>query len=138
MFTSIGTDIVSIKRIKKIYEQYGKKFLERIGIKNDNLKIDEIAGFFAAKEAGYKALKPIKEIFNPKEVEVLKKKGGAPVLVFKGKLKKRWDLLGRPLILLSITHEKEYALAVVVLQKKSNQMGILKGRKKRGKFKSTF
>lgn len=138
MLIGIGIDLVSIKRIKNIYNEYGKKFLHKIGIEEKNLKIEEISGYFAAKEAAYKALKPVKEIFNPKEIDVLKKKGGAPVLFYKGKLKKRWDLLGRPQILLSITHEKEYAMAIVVLIKNSNQMGILKSRKKRSKFKSLF
>lgn len=135
MYLGIGIDIVSIKRIKRIYDEYGEKFLLKIGLDKKNIKIDEVSGFFAAKEAGYKALKPVKEFFNPKEVEILKKRGGAPVIKYKGKLKKRWDLLGRPQILLSITHEKEFAISIVILQKNSNQLRFLKSRKKRSKFK---
>lgn len=136
MYSSIGIDVVSIKRIKKIYEQFGDKFLKKIGIKEKNLKIEEIAGYFVAKEAGFKALRPIKEFFNPKEIDIIKKRGGAPALVYKGSLKKRWGLLGRPQILISITHEKDFAIAIVSLEKKSNKISFLKCRKKRGKLKS--
>lgn len=135
MFLSSGIDVISIKRIEKIYNLYKEKFLKKIGIKNKKLRMDELAGFFAAKEAGYKALKPVKEFFNPKEIEIIKKKGGGPVLFYKGKLKKRWGLLGRPHISLSITHEKEFAFAIVILQKNSNQVRIKKSRKKRSKLK---
>lgn len=117
MYSGIGIDIVSINRIKKVYQQFGEKFLLKIGIEDKNLKIDEIAGLFAAKEAGFKALKPVKDFFNPKEVEVIKRRGGAPVLFYKGKLKKRWQLLGKPRVLVSITHEKDFAIALVLLQK---------------------
>lgn len=120
MYSGIGIDIVSIERIRKIYSEFGEKFLLKIGIEEKNLKIEEIAGIFAAKEAGFKALRPIKEIFNPKEIEIIRRRGGAPVLFYKGKLKKRWDLLGRPQILISITHEKEYAISIVILQKNSS------------------
>lgn len=135
MYLSIGIDVVSIKRIKNIYEQFCEKFLKKIGIKEKNLKIEEIAGYFAAKEAGFKALRPVKEFFNPKEIDIIKKRGGAPALVYKGNLKKRWGLLGRPHILFSITHEKDFAIAVVALEKKSNKMSFFKCRKKRSKLK---
>lgn len=135
MYSSIGIDIVSIKRIKKIYEQFGEKFLKKIGINEKKLEIEEIAGYFVAKEAGFKALRPVKEFFNPKEIDIIKKRGGAPVLVYKGNLKKRWGLLGRPQILISITHEKDFAVAIVILEKKSNKMRFLKSRKKRSKLK---
>lgn len=136
MYLSIGIDVVSLIRIKKIYEQFGDKFLKKVGINEKNLKIEEIAGYFAAKEAGFKALRPVKEFFNPKEIEIIKKKGGAPLLIYRGKLKKRWGLVGRPQILISITHEKDFAIAIVALEKKSNKMRFLKCRKKRSKLKS--
>lgn len=117
MYSGIGIDIVSINRIRKIYEEFGEKFLLKIGVEDKNLKIDEIAGFFAAKEAGFKALRPVNIFFNPREVEIIKRRGGAPVLFYKGNLKKRWKLLGRPRIMVSISHEKDFAIALVLLQK---------------------
>ncbi len=135
MYFGLGVDIVSIKRIKKIYENFGEKFLKKIGIFEKNLSFEEVAGIFAVKEAGFKALKPLNQSFNPKEIVVVKRRGGAPILYYRGKLKKRWGFLGKPHIFLSLTHEKDYAIAIVILEKGSNEVCGFKSRKKRSKFK---
>lgn len=117
MIIGIGVDLVEVGRVRKIYEKFGEKFLNKIGIKEKKMFPEEIAGIFALKEAGYKALRPIKEFFNPKEIEIVKRKGGANLILYKGKLKKRWEKLGKPKAFVSLSHERGLAIAFVLLYK---------------------
>ena len=59
-----GIDLVKVERVKKIYEEYGEKFLEKIFSSNEinqikkieNFQYKKIASKFSAKEAAAKAL----------------------------------------------------------------------------------
>ncbi len=117
MIMGIGIDIVEIKRVHKLINEYGNKFLDRTFTKkeiqycqNKSNPAQHYAGRFAVKEALIKAFgKPLalKEI----EVENLIQKG--PRIKLTGKAKKS---LKNKKILLSISHDHEYAVAQVVLQ----------------------
>lgn len=112
MIKGIGIDIVEIKRVRKLIKQYGPKFLERTFTKkeiqycqNKPNPAQHYAGRFAVKEALIKALgKP----FVLKEIEVDK----GPAIRLTGLAKKA---VGNNKILLSISHDHEYAVAQVVL-----------------------
>jgi holo-[acyl-carrier protein] synthase len=63
MILGLGNDIVDIRRIEKIIERYGDRFLDRVFTKTERLKSDgrrqraaSYAKRFAAKEACSKAL----------------------------------------------------------------------------------
>ena len=59
-----GIDLIKVDRIKKIYEDYGEKFLEKVFSSNEinqirkieNFQYKKIASKFSAKEAAAKAL----------------------------------------------------------------------------------
>ncbi len=109
-----GTDIVSVKRIEKAYLKFGKRFAKRIltesemkefEIRKD--KISFLASRFAAKEAIYKAysISP----FSWQRMEIIKK-GAKPLVKIDGKIIKE--------ISLSISHEKDFAIAFCVFMEK--------------------
>jgi holo-[acyl-carrier protein] synthase len=72
MGCKIGTDIVEVARIKRLYRQYGEKFLNKIlspsekeifykRSPNNSRQIQFLANRFAAKEAIYKAIAAVIE-----------------------------------------------------------------------------
>lgn len=117
MIKGIGIDIVEIKRVQKLIGQYKNKFLERTFTKieirycqNKPNPAQHYAGRFAAKEALIKAFgKPL----TLKEIEVKNPANTAPKIKLNGSTKKL--LKGRN-ILLSISHDHEYAIAEVLIQ----------------------
>ena len=101
MKVKVGCDIVEIKRFNNL----NSKMLNKIFHKNElkNLKAENLAGLFAAKES-------CKKVFNDlnwHDIEVKKKRNGRPFLI----LKKDKDVLNYDL---SISHDGEYAIATAV------------------------
>ncbi len=116
----IGTDIVSIPRLKKtINSLHGDKFTNRIFTKNEinycSDKVNSIihfAGRFAAKEAITKALlsSEIIDSINMKSIEIISGKNRKPEvnLSLSSKLQLRCKV--------SISHTDEYAIAFALLE----------------------
>ena len=102
-----GIDIVYIPRIKKIIEN--KSALNKIFSKKELeiLNIEHLAGIFALKEAFFKALST-----KPKwlAIEITNKKNGAPKVNISRELNLK--LID---ISYSISHDKEYAIANVIM-----------------------
>ena len=120
----IGTDIVDISRIKKIFNR-NNKFKKRIfsaeEIKYCETKSNKISSYskrFAAKEAFVKALGTgISQGISFNEISVKNNKYGAPFIVLLGKTKTIAKNLTKKKnkIYLSLSDEKKYALAMVVI-----------------------
>lgn len=112
MIEGVGIDIVEVERIKRLYEKFGEKFLNRVftefeikySLSRSN-PFPHLAARFAAKEAVIKALKGADGL-NIKAIEVLNNEKGAPEVRVVGLDKK---------FFLSISHEKKYAIAFVVV-----------------------
>ena len=123
----IGVDIVENARIKKSITN--KKFLERIYTNDEVLeskKINDKVGFFskrfAAKEAFSKALGTgFRKDLNFKDISISNDKFGKPIIKVNNKLKiivnKRFNIK-KLNVHLSISDEKKYSIAYVILQKK--------------------
>ena len=118
MIKGIGTDIVEISRIEKSMEN--PRFLERAFtkaeneyFKNKNNPQESAAACFAAKEALLKALGIGFADIKIKDIEVLHNELGAPYIVLYDKLK---ELLGDNKVHISLSHSKNYATAVVVIE----------------------
>ena len=119
----IGTDIVSVDRIKKL--QKNKTFLEKIFSKEEVSKCSRLinsincyAKRFAAKEAFAKALGTgISYGINFNEIIVMNEKNGRPFIKITGKtmkiIKKRFKK--KIVIALSLSDEKKYAIAFVTI-----------------------
>jgi len=126
MIFGIGTDILKIERIQaidsldkfasKILSNNESKLLEKL---NDVKKINYLAKQFAGKEAIAKAIgRGITKDTKLKEIEILRDKNGKPTFNPVGSLKAYMDDLGIAKTHVSLSDEKEYAIAFAVLEKK--------------------
>ncbi len=127
MVFGTGVDMVEINRIKSLYKKYGQKFLDRIFSRkeidyaltksNEKSAMSSLAARFAAKEAFVKALGTgvIKHI-NLKYINVDIDEKGKPSIRLKREIPYFTDN-GIKEIHLSMSHTKEYAIAMVVLEK---------------------
>ena len=120
----IGTDIVSVERIKKSLKN--KNFINRVFNEKEILKCKKInnstncyAKRFAAKEAFSKALGTgISNGINFNEIVILNKKSGKPYINIIGQTKKilkRKFKKKKSTISLSLSDEKKYEFAFVTI-----------------------
>ena len=124
MICGIGTDIAEVKRFEKwvrnpdmIERFFNEK--ERSSAKSESARCQHYAVRFAAKEAFSKALGTGISGFSLKEVYITNNSEGAPLLNIEGAaLSLMKERLGNCKAFVSLSHEKEYALAFVVLERK--------------------
>lgn len=115
----IGIDLVSIRRIESLIKKYDIVFLKKILnddeislVRNDkNFNIHRISGFFATKEALSKALGcGIGKDLRFRDICIYKDDKGKPKIKLDSAVIKRFNIKN---IDLSISHDKDYAIAVV-------------------------
>ncbi|MEA1919569.1 MAG: holo-ACP synthase [Campylobacterota bacterium] len=113
----IGIDLIKIDRMKRMMDRFGEKALLRFLSPQEILHVKNFntaAGFWAAKEACSKALGTgIGKECSFHDIEISKNAKGAPLLKVSQKLKKNFHIRG---ISLSITHDGDYAIAVVAIE----------------------
>ena len=120
----IGTDIVSVDRIKKTLKN--KNFLNRLFCKEEILKCNKLfnsnncyAKRFAAKEAFSKALGTgISKGISFNEIIILNKKSGKPYITLSGQTKKIIESKFKKKkikVSLSLSDETKYAVAFVTI-----------------------
>ena len=125
MIFGIGTDIVEIKRIEtmtsldkfasKILSHNEKEFYDSL---TNQKQIVYISKQFAAKEAIAKAIGTgIKNHTHFKNIEILRDKNGAPIFNALNKLEKIISDLGITKTHVSLADERDYAIAIAVLEK---------------------
>ena len=119
-----GIDLVKVERIEKMIRRMsGKAFLGRVFsaaeqayCNSKRMKFEHYAARFAAKEAVLKALK-----VRPRKgqrlagIEVRREATGKPFVEIVRESRKLLRLPARAQIELSIAHEREYAIATVVI-----------------------
>jgi holo-[acyl-carrier protein] synthase len=118
----VGTDICSVQRIADSYARFGKRFVQRILTDSEERYVfgrgrnmaQRFAARFAAKEAIAKALGTGWNGIGWKEVEVTRKPSGEPGIVLHGRAALRASTLGLTNFEVSLSHEREYATAIVV------------------------
>ncbi|EPY2281908.1 holo-ACP synthase [Clostridium sporogenes] len=123
MIYGIGTDITEIRRIQKAITR-NKNFTNKLFTKDEmdlwekkNFKIEFIAGRFAAKEAISKALGTGIRDFSFKDIEIINNELGKPQVILKPKAEDIITKISKSYkIHLSISHEKEYAIAYALLE----------------------
>ena len=123
----IGTDIIEKSRIKKLLKN--KNFIKRIFTPSEitlskkvNNKISHYSKRFAAKEAFSKAVGTgFRYDLNFKDISIQNNKLGKPSFIINNKIKKiikKQFKLSNFHFFLSISDEKKYSIAFVILQKK--------------------
>lgn len=124
MIAGIGVDIIEVARIKRVLEKnptFRSKVFTEQEIEYCESKADpglSYAARFAAKEAFMKALGTgWNHEVSWSEIETVLPAKGSPELVISGNTKAA--MLSRNIVscYLSLSHEKEYSVACVVLEK---------------------
>lgn len=133
MILGIGTDIVEIARIRAAWERNPEHFADTILSPEEKLLLEQrisvekkaefLAGRWAAKEAFSKALGTgMGEGCSFFEIGILPGTRGGPVLApLTGKAAKSASELGVIRVHISISHEKNHAIATVLLEGKERQ-----------------
>ncbi len=101
MILGIGTDIIDIRRIERILERFGDRFLQRIFTDVEQKKsekrmnrVESYAKRFAAKEACSKALGTgFRQGVFWRDMGVVNLKGGKPTMVLTGGAAKRLAMI---------------------------------------------
>lgn len=124
MIYGIGVDLVQISRIARALSKFGDSFLDRVFTEGERAFSGEkgslaahFAVRFAAKEAFLKALGSGKSKgIRWKEVEIVADTSGRPRIELRGEAKRVYDSKGLKSVFLSLAHEKDYGVAVVVVE----------------------
>lgn len=117
MVKGIGIDIIEIKRLAKAIERWGKRFEKRVLTEKERqnsfrlrkkAKLAYVAGRFAAKEAIFKS---VGGRISWQDIEILSGKNGQPYLADKKKTRDVLDKKRIKKVLISISHDNDYAIA---------------------------
>ena len=124
MILGSGVDLCEVPRIEAAIARHGRRFLARVYTDREIAyaeskanPFERYAARFAAKEAGMKALGTgWRGGIAWRDFEVSNLPSGRPTLGFHGKAAQIAGKLGVKSIALSITHTKQQALAMVILE----------------------
>jgi len=119
----IGVDLAKIPRMRQVVERWQDRFLRRVFTEAEiaycqrrHDPIPHLAARFAAKEAVMKALGTgLRMGVTWREVEVRRERGEAPTMVLTGRTAAIARAKGASRILVSLTHDGDYAFAQVML-----------------------
>lgn len=122
MIIGIGIDIVHISRMREWRERTG--LLERYFHPNELEAArargsgfeQSLAARFAAKEAFGKALGTGLDGLRLRDIEVVNDSAGKPSMTLLGTAESRFDRVGGKGLFVSLTHESDNAIAVVVIE----------------------
>lgn len=121
--SGVGVDLVSIPRMRTTIERWQDRFVDRV-FTDDEIAYcrsrrdpaPHFAARFAAKEAGFKALGTGLQMgVRWRELEVRRERREAPMLVLSGRAREIGLGRGGSRMLLSLSHEGDYALAQAIL-----------------------
>ncbi len=124
MIVGIGVDLVEIGRIREAVARHGERARRRFFTEDELTECDSrakpeecLAVRFAAKEAALKALGTGKGPgFRWTDIEVTRDGSGPPQLKLGGVVLERAQRLGVERTSVSLSHEGDYACAVVLLE----------------------
>ncbi len=118
----LGVDLVYIPRVQKLCELYGDRFLTKVFTEEELdyaqkrlIPYPHLACSFAVKEAFYKALGGYSP-FRFKEISLIRTEKG-PFVKLSGRAKEVFEEVGGQKILLSLSHDFNYTIAVVLITK---------------------
>lgn len=122
MIEGVGTDIIEVERIKKALKN--KKFLNKVFTNNEIDYFNKnknnpytIAGYFASKEAVYKAISYEGIKINWQDIEINKLSNNKPYVKLLNQDKYFNEGFFIKNIKLSISHSKDNAIAFVIIER---------------------
>jgi len=123
VIVGVGTDIVCIGRMRNNLERFGERFACRIldageleEYRDERFPERLLAKRFAVKEAVAKALGTgFRDGVTPRQIAVVHDPLGKPAVRLAGPARRLSDALGVGATLVSISDEREHAIAFVVL-----------------------
>jgi holo-[acyl-carrier protein] synthase len=126
MIVGVGIDAVEIDRVERMFADKGERMLKRLFtgeelsyITDKAAPAQHLAVRLAAKEAAYKALtgNELARGIGWRDVEVVSRPDGAPVLRLHGRAEERFRELGATGVHVSLTHSVTTAVAVVIVER---------------------
>jgi holo-[acyl-carrier protein] synthase len=126
MIVGLGIDVVEIDRVRRLISTKNERAITRLFTAEEaryalarSEPAIHLAARIAAKEATYKALagNPLARAVSWRDVEVGLREDGAPYLLLHGRAQERAAELAVERTLVSLTHSKSAAVAVVVLER---------------------
>jgi len=124
MIVGTGVDIVEVARIKRLLEKHSPRFEEKIFTADEILYCRSkaepeihFAARFAVKEAVMKCIGTgMDQGIAFKDIEVTHEKTGKPAIMMHGKGKELFTRLKLETIHISISHDKNYAIAQAIAE----------------------
>jgi holo-[acyl-carrier protein] synthase len=117
---SVGVDIVEIERVAGVIARWGERFLQRVYTETELAycrgRIPELAARFAGKEAVTKALGTGIRGLAWREIEILADPLGKPLVRLHGRARARAAAIGLSHFAVSLSHSRDYAVAMVVAE----------------------
>ncbi len=114
--TELGVDIIKVDRIRNAIAKHGRRFAGRVLTDHEDAYVrdrpENFAGRWAAKEAVSKVLGLGVRGVGWREIEIIRLPTGAPVVRLHDRALARANQLGMGRVAVSISHEREYAVAV--------------------------
>ncbi len=116
----VGVDIIEISRISQALHRFGPRFLRHIYTESEvalcKARCEALAVRFAGKEAVMKALGTGTKGVGWREIEILAKPSGEPVVNLYGRARAKAGAMGVQQFAISLSHSRDYAVASVVGQ----------------------
>jgi holo-[acyl-carrier protein] synthase len=118
----LGFDLAQVSAIEESLRTFGERFARRLFTPDElayagsgrGLRAERLAARFAAKEAVIKALGLSEAGVNWRDIEVVKFSDGACAISLHGHAAQLAKRMGVPRLSLSLSHEGDYAGAVVM------------------------
>lgn len=124
----LGIDLVDVRRIRASLAEFGDRFERRLFTEQELVdagldpvvKVERLAARFAAKEAALKAFGLGGVGVNWRELEVVRRADGAPILQVHRKAEIHLRQIGATHWALSLSHDGDQAIAIVAGFKNSS------------------
>src|ERR671916_790927 len=114
--TELGIDIIKVDRIRETLARFGERFASRVLTPAEARYVrdrpETFAGRWAAKEAVSKVLGLGVRGVGWRDIEIVRLPTGQPTVRLSGRAERRAEQLGMARIAVSISHERDYAVAI--------------------------
>lgn len=122
---SVGIDLVHFPNVRESLETFSDRFLRRLftareieySCSTPTQIVERIAARFAAKEAALKALGLAGSGVDWRELEVIRRADGSCSLEVHGRARSMAGIAEEDSIALSMSHDGDYAVAIVALRR---------------------